>query len=134
MDFSVLSFENDKDRKNTQKMFSSKSKKKDYIVMIDGQEFFDQAAETDRRTYYNIRKTSSDQKDDCVSSCLFDYPYFKDQMDLRIQQELNADPEKYSKLKQERDENTRMFFIIEEAKKTTLDFLLETAKVWNTSN
>ena len=93
IDFSVLSFENDKDRKNTQKMFSSKSKKKDYIVMIDGQEFFDQAAETDRRTYYNIRKTSTDQKDDCVSSCLFDYPYFKEQIDLRIQQELNADPE-----------------------------------------
>ena len=113
IDFSVLSFENDKDRKNTQKMFSSKS----IIVMIDGQEFFDQAAETDRRTYYNIRKTATDQKDDCVSSCLFDYPYFKEQMDLRIQLELNADPEKYSKLKQERDGNTRMFFIIEEAKK-----------------
>ena len=113
IDFSVLSFENDKDRKNTQKMFSSKS----IIVMIDGQEFFDQAAETDRRTYYNIRKTATDQKGDCVSSCLFDYPYFKEQMDLRIQLELNADPEKYSKLKQERDGNTRMFFIIEEAKK-----------------
>ena len=113
IDFSVLSFENDKDRKNTQKMFSSKS----IIVMIDGQEFFYQAAETDRRTYYNIRKTATDQKDDCVSSCLFDYPYFKEQMDLRIQLELNADPEKYSKLKQERDGNTRMFFIIEEAKK-----------------
>ena len=117
IDFSVLSFENDKDRKNTQRMFSPKVKKKDYIVMIDGQEFFDQAAETDRRTYYNIRKTATDQKDDCVSSCLFDYPYFKEQMDLRIQLELNADPEKYSKLKQERDGNTRMFFIIEEAKK-----------------
>ena len=117
IDFSVLSFENDKDRKNTQRMFSPKVKKKDYIVMIDGQEFFDQAAETDRRTYDSIRKIATDQRDDYVSSCLFDYPFFKEQMDLRIQQELNADPEKYSKLKQERDGNTRMFFIIEEAKK-----------------
>ena len=117
IDFSVLSFENDKDRKNTQRMFSPKVKKKDYIVMIDGQEFFDRAAETDRRTYDNIRKIATDQRDDYVSSSLFDYPFSKEQMDLRIQQELNADPEKYSKLKQERDGNTRMFFIIEEAKK-----------------
>ena len=72
IDFSVLSFENDKDRKNTQRMFSPKVKKKDYIVMIDGQEFFDQAAETDRRTYDNIRKIATDQRDDYVSSCLFD--------------------------------------------------------------
>ena len=117
IDFSVLSFENDKDRKNTQRMFSPKVKKKDYIVMIDGQEFFDRAAETDRRTYDNIRKIATDQRDDYVSSSLFDYPFSKEQMDLRIQQELNADPEKYSKLKQERDGNTRMFIIIEEAKK-----------------
>ena len=85
--------------------------------MIDGQEFFDRAAETDRRTYDNIRKIATDQRDDYVSSSLFDYPFSKEQMDLRIQQELNADPEKYSKLKQERDGNTRMFIIIEEAKK-----------------
>ena len=71
--------------------------------MIDGQNFFDQAVKNDMRTYDNIRKTATDQKDDYATSCLLDYPHFKEHykmtaIDLSKQNALNADPEKYNKL------------------------------------
>ena len=45
--------------------------------MIDGQNFSDQLVKSDLRTYDNIQKDSTGQKDDYASGCLLDYPYFK---------------------------------------------------------
>ena len=50
---------------------------KDYNVMIDGRNFFDQPIENDLKTYYNIRKIATGQGDDYTIGCLLDYTYFK---------------------------------------------------------
>ena len=50
---------------------------KDYNVMIDGQNIFDQPVKNNLRTYNNIRKITIDQGVDYTTGCLLDYPYFK---------------------------------------------------------
>ena len=76
--------------------------------------------------------------DDKRTDSLVDYPYFKNYykmiaIDLSKQQELDADPKAIQQIKfnenLNRDENTRMFFIIEEVKETVLDFSQEAVKV-----
>ena len=44
-------------------------------VMIEKQNFFDQSV---KMTYYNIKKISSGQGNDCTTSCLIDDPYSKE--------------------------------------------------------
>ena len=57
-------------------MFSSKSRHflpKDYIVMIDRRNFFDQPIKNDQITYNNILKIGTDQEDDYTTGCLLDF-------------------------------------------------------------
>ena len=49
---------------------------KDYNVMIDLQNIFDQAVRNDLRTYKNIRKIAIGQGE-YTTGCLLDYNYFK---------------------------------------------------------
>ena len=51
---------------------------KDYNVMIDRQNFFDQSVINGLRKYENIPKVTSDQGDDYTIDYLLDYPYFKE--------------------------------------------------------
>ena len=84
------------------------------------------------KTYKNIRKTAIGQGDDYATGCLLDYPYFKDHykmipIDLSKQQALDADPSAIQHINftanLDRNGNTTMFFLIEEAKETALNFL-----------
>ena len=50
---------------------------KDYNVIIDGGNLFDQSVKNDWRTYDNIRKIVIGQGDDYTTRFLLDYPYFK---------------------------------------------------------
>ena len=105
--------------------------------MINGEKFFDQPIKSNKITYDNIRKIATDQRDDYTTGCLLDYPYFKDTykmiaVDLSKQQALDADP----RIQQinftanlDRAGNTRVYFILEEAKETILDFSQGTVKV-----
>ena len=106
--------------------------------MIDGKNFFDQPINTMTKTYENIRKIATGQGDDYTTGCLLDYPYFKNQykiipIDLSKQQALDADPRAIQQINftenWDRNGNTTMFFIIEEAKETVLDFSQGTVKV-----
>ena len=99
--------------------------------MIDGKNFFDQPVKNDKVTYENIRKITIGQGDDYTTGCLLDYTYFKKYykmiaIDLSKQQALDADPRAIQQINftanLDRDGNTTMFFIIEEAKETVLDF------------
>ena len=51
---------------------------KDYNVMIDGRNFFDQPVKNYLKTYDNIRRTSTGQGDDYTTDCLLCYIYFKE--------------------------------------------------------
>ena len=46
---------------------------KDYIVMIDRRNFFDQPIKNDQITYNNIIKIGTDQEDDYTTGCLLDF-------------------------------------------------------------
>ena len=50
---------------------------KNYNVIIDGQNFFDQPVRNDLITCDNIRKISTGQGHDYTAGCLLDYNYFK---------------------------------------------------------
>ena len=47
-----------------------------YIVMTNGQSFFDKPVKNDLRTYDNIRKIATGQGDDYITDFLLDYNYF----------------------------------------------------------
>ena len=106
--------------------------------MIDGKNFFKQTINNDVKTYENIRKITTSQGDDYTTGYLLDYPYFKENykmiaIDLSRQNELDADPRAIQQINftanLDRAGNTTMFFIIEEAKETVLDFSQGTVKV-----
>ena len=110
--------------------------------MIDGQNVFDQLVKNNLRTYDNIRKIATGQGDDYNTGSLLDYNYFNNYykmiaIDLSKQQTLDADPKAIQSINftgnlnrvEDEDDNTTMFFIIEEAKDTVVDFSQETAKV-----
>ena len=106
--------------------------------MIDGRNLFDQPINSMNKTYENIRRIATGQGDDYTTGCLLDYSYFKDHykmiaIDLSKQQALDADPRAIQQINftanLDRDEGGTMFFIIEQAKETVLDFSQETVKV-----
>ena len=93
----VLSFENEDDTTSHSTYYLPKVEIKDYNVMIDGKNFFDQPINSDLKTYENIRRIATGQGDDYTSGCLLDYSYFKENykmiaIDLSKQQALDADP------------------------------------------
>ena len=134
----VLAFENDNDRISDDEHYLPTVEIKDYNIVINGEKFFDQPIKNNKITYDNIRKITTGQGDDYTTGCLLDYPYFKDTykmiaVDLRKQQTLDADPRAIQQINftaiLDRAENTRVYFIFEEAKETILDFSQGTIKV-----
>ena len=134
----VLSFENENDRTSHSTYYLPKVEIKDYNVMIDGKNFFDQPINSMIKTYENIRKITIGQGDDYTTGCLLDYSYFKDhykmiEIDLSKQQVLDADPRAIQQINftanLDRAGNLAMLFIVEEAKETVLDFSQGTVKV-----
>ena len=59
----VLSFENENDRTSHSTYYLPKVEIKDYNVMIDGKNFFDQPINSMAKTYENIRKIATGQGD-----------------------------------------------------------------------
>ena len=133
-----MSFEGDDGRESHKQYYLPTVEIKDYNVMIDGRNFFDQPIKNDLKTYDNTRKIATGLDDDYVTGCLIDYPYFKKYykllaIDLSKQQKLDADPKTIQQINftgnLDRAESSTMFFIIEEAKETVLDFSKGAAKV-----
>ena len=100
---------------------------KNYNVMINEENFLYQPVKNNKVTYENIRKIATGQRDDYATGCLLDYPYFKDSykmvaVDLSKQQALDADPRAIQQINFTanlvRAGNTRIYFILEEAKET----------------
>ena len=113
-------------------------KLKDYNIMINKENFFDQPIKNNKVTYENIRKIATGQGDDYTTGCLLDYSYFMDTykmiaVDLSKRQVLDADPRAIQQINftanLDKAGNTRIYFILEEANETILDFLQGTVKV-----
>ena len=94
--FFVLSFEGDAQRTSHSNYYLPNVEIKNYNIMINGENFFDQPIKNNKITYENIRKIATGQGDDYTTGCLLDYPYFMDTykmiaVDLTKQQALDAD-------------------------------------------
>ena len=94
--------------------------------------------ENDKVTYENIRKIAIGEGDDYATGCLLEYIYFKNYykmiaVDLSKKQALDADPKAIQKINFTanlyRAGNTRVYFILGEAKETVLDISQGTLKV-----
>ena len=133
----ILAFENDPQRISAKRYYLPTVELKDYDIMINGENFFNQSIKNNKVTYENIRKIATGQ-DDYTTGCLLDYSYFKDiykmiAVDLSKQQALDADPRAIQQINfmanLDRAGNTRIYFILEEAKENILNFAQGTVKV-----
>ena len=106
--------------------------------MINGENLFDQPIKDNKVTYENIRKITTCRGDGYTTGCLLDYPYFKDSykmiaVDLGKQPALDTHLTAIQQINfttnLDRAGNTSIYFILEEAKETKLDFSEETVKV-----
>ena len=134
----VLAFENNIQRKLHSFYYLPNVELKDYNIVINGENVFDQSVKNNKVRYENIRKIATGQGDDYTTGCLLDYSYFKDSytmvaVDLSKQQALDADPKTNQQINVTanlgRAGNTRIYFILEESKETILDFSQRTVKV-----
>ena len=136
--FFVLAFENDAQRTSNSGYYLPNVEIKDYNIRISGENLFDQPINNNKVTDENIRKIAARQGDDYTTGCLLDYSYFMDtykmiSVDLSKQQVLDADPGAIQQINftadLDRAGNTRIYFILEEAKETILEFSQGTVKV-----
>ena len=134
----VLAFENDTQRTSHSGNYLPNIEIKDYNVMINGENFFDQPIKNKKTAYDNIRKIAIGYGDDYTTGCLLDYPHFTETykmiaIDLSKQKALDFDPRAIQQINftanLDRVGNLRVYFILEEAKETILDFSQGTIKV-----
>ena len=127
----LLPFENDRQRTSNKIYYILNVEIKDYIVIIDGKNFFNQPINSMIKTYENIRKITVGQGNDYTNGCLLHYKYFKKHykmiaVDLCKQQVVDADPKAIQQINftanLDRDGNTRFYFILEEAKEIVFEF------------
>ena len=118
----VLTLENDA---------QGKSNKTIYQMLWLEKSFFDQSVKNTKITFENIRKTVTGQGDYYTTGCLLDYAHFRDiskrtRTVLSKEQALDANPKTIQQINfianLDRAGNARIFFILEEAKKTVSDF------------
>ena len=128
----ILAFENDSQRTSAKGYYLPNAEIKDYKVMINGENFFDQPIKNNKVTHKNIRKIAAGQGDDYITVCLLD-SYKMTAVDLSKQQALDADSRAIQQINfnanLDRAGNTRTYFILEEAKETILNFARGTVKV-----
>ena len=70
---------------------------KNYNVIVNRKNFYDQPIDFDIKRYEEIRNLTTGQGDDYITGCLLDYEYFKNnyrliEVNLRRQKELDVDP------------------------------------------
>ena len=105
--------------------------------MIDEKNVFDQPIKNDKVAYENIRKIATGWGDDYATGCLVDYTYFKKYkmiaVDLSKEKALDVDPKTIQQINftenLDRPNNTRFYFILEEAKETVFGFSQGTVKI-----
>ena len=138
----VLAFENDTQRTSHSGFYLSNVEMEKIndlrMEKINGENFFDQPIKNNKVPYEHIRKIATGQGDDYTTGCLLDYPYFKDTykmiaIDLKKQKVLDADPRANQQMNftenLDKAGNTRIYFLLEEAKETIPDFTQGTVKV-----
>ena len=126
--------------KSNKKYFLPRGEIKNYNVLIDGRNFYDQPINDLIKQYDEVRKVSTGHGDDYTTGCLLDYAYFKDYyrlivVDLSKQKASDADPRAIQHIVFQGivggDNGTkiRLYTILQQWKETVLEFNKGTAKV-----
>ena len=110
---------------------------KNYSIEIDDRNFYDQTINDLIKQYDEVRKILIGQGDDYTTGCLLDFAYFKDDFslitaDLSKQKALDADPKAIQQIiftGHVDNEALTVFYILEQSKKTMLEFAKGTTKV-----
>ena len=130
-------FENEEQRKCYKRYHLATLEIKNYNVKIDVKNFFDQPVRHKLIKYDHTQKIVTVQGDDCTTGCLLGYHYFKNYykmtaIDLSKQQALDTDPKTTHQINFTGNlaKQAIVFFIIEEAKETVLDFSQGTLRVF----
>ena len=124
----VLAFENDAQRTIKKRYYIPNVEIKDYNVMIDEKNFFDQSINNMIKTYENTKITTG-QGDDYTTGYLLDHTYFKKHkmiaIDLSNQQALDADSKAIQQINFTANldrANTRFISFLKKQKKLFLNF------------
>ena len=132
----ALAFENNAQRASNRRYYIPNVEIKNYNVMIDGKNLFDQPVKNDKVTYENIRKAATGQEDDYTTGCLLEYTHFKKyykMIAVDLEEALDTDPKAIQQINfavnLDRAGNTRFYFILEEVKETAFGFSQGTVKV-----
>ena len=132
----VLAFEDDAQRISRKRHYIPHAEIKDYNVMIDGKNFFDQPINNMIKTYENIRKITIGQGDYYTTGCLLDYTYFKKyykMISIDLSKQQDADPRAIQQTNftanLDRAGNRKIYFTLEEAKDTVFGFSQGAVKV-----
>ena len=125
-----MSFENETNRTSNLRYYLPKAEVKDDNVWIDGRNVFDQPINNIIKNYENIRKIATGKEDDYTIK----ENYKMVLINLGKKQVLDANPRAIQQINftdiLDRTGKTTMFFIIEEAKETVLDFSQGTVKAF----
>ena len=78
----VFSFENENDRTSHSTYYIPKIEIKDFNVMIDGRNVFDQLINSMNKTYENVTRIFTGRRGGYTTGCLLDYFYFRENYKL----------------------------------------------------
>ena len=73
-----LNRDNDVKRFKTRRYYLTKGRIKNYNVIINGKNFYDQPIDSDIKRYKEIRQLTTVKVEDYTTWCLLDYEYTKD--------------------------------------------------------
>ena len=126
--------------KDNKKYFLPRGEIKNYNVLIDGRNFYDQPINDLIKQYDEVRKVSTGQGDDYTTGCLLHYAYFEDNyrliaVDLSKLKALAADPRTIQEIlfqgvvRGDHGTKIRLYTILEQSKEIVLKFYKRTTKV-----
>ena len=125
--------------KDNKKYFLPRGEIKNYNVLIDRRNFYDQSINDLIKQYDEVRKVSTGYGDHYAASCLLVYAYFKDNYKLIAvdlnKQALDANPRAIQQIVfqgvvgGENATKIRLYTILKKSKETVLEFVKGTTKV-----
>ena len=110
---------------------------KQYNVIIDGRNFYDNPIENNNEKYRELKKVMIGKGDDSTTGSLLDYNYFNKHyklvaVDLSKHKELDADTRAIQRIEfiYMLETNSTIYWVLQKCKETILEFYKETVKVY----
>ena len=130
-------------RTNHRRYFLPSTNIRDYNILIDGRNFYDQNISNDFKKYEELRKVMTESGEDYTTGSLLNYDYWKNYYkliccDLSKQKVLDSNPKANQQTEfvykiRDNDENqvqAQILTVLEKEKETNLDFSKRTVKVY----